>query len=187
MWQSTGIIIPAIQSELKPCEKLLWSGKPQSGIRFRSSDAFLIPFSLMWGGFAIFWEVGVLSTGAPVFFKLWGIPFVLVGLYIIFGRFIVDAKSRDKTAYAVTNQRIIIVSELFGRKIQSINLRTLTELTLNEKSDGSGTITLGSSSASSAWGNSSWPGAGQGQVPSLEMMDNVRHVYNSIQEAQQGQ
>jgi len=186
MWQGQGISIsaPTIQSELRSDERLLWSGKPQSGIRLRASDAFLIPFSLMWGGFAVFWEVGVISTGAPFFFKLWGIPFVLVGCYIVFGRFLVDARAREKTIYAVTNERVFIVSELFGRKVQSVSLRTLPELTLQEKSDGSGTIIFGSQGPFAA-GNSSWPGSRQVQTPSFEMVDNVRQVYHIIQEAQQ--
>jgi hypothetical protein len=185
MWQNPNAISSTIQSKLKSGERLLWNGKPQGGIRFRSSDAFLIPFSLMWGGFAVSWEVSVILSSAPFFFKLWGIPFVLAGIYIIFGRFIVDAKNRDKTIYAVTNQRIIIISALFGRKIKSLNLRTLPELTLNEKSDGSGTITFGSTSAFNVWGNPSWPGTAQTQVPSFEMINNARQVYNTIQAVQQ--
>ncbi len=185
MWENPDRINSIIQSELKSGEKLLWNGKPQGGIRLRSSDAFLIPFSLMWGGFAFSWEASVILSGAPLFFKLWGIPFVLMGIYIIFGRFILEAKSREKTIYALTNQRIIILSSLFGRKVKSLNLRNLPELTLNEKSDGSGTITFGATNAFNAWGNSSWSGTQQTQVPSFEMINNARQVYNTIQEAQQ--
>ncbi len=55
----------------------------------------MIPFSIMWAGFALFWEFMVLMTDAPFFFKLWGIPFVLVGLYMLIGRFVVDAMQKE--------------------------------------------------------------------------------------------
>jgi len=186
-----------IQNELKPGEKLLWSGQPQSGIRFRTSDIFLIPFSLLWGGFAIFWEVGVLymlfatsgTNNAPpmpirIIFPLFGIPFVLVSLYLIFGRFIVDARLRENTYYAVTDQRILIVSKFFGHKVQSLNLRHLPELSLTQKADGSGTITFGLSGPFSARGNFQWPGASRYQGPSFDMVERVREVYGIVQEAQ---
>jgi hypothetical protein len=38
-----------LRLELASGEKLLWSGQPGRGLRFRGADALLIPFSLMWG------------------------------------------------------------------------------------------------------------------------------------------
>src|SRR6266436_215662 len=120
MWESPS---SAVDRQLSSGEKLLWSGQPRAGIRLRGSDAFAIPFSILWCGFAIFWEPMVVRKGAPVFMMLWGIPFVLAGLYIVFGRFIVDAMSRAKTFYGVTNERVIIISGLFSRQVKSLNLR----------------------------------------------------------------
>lgn len=90
---------------LDPGEKLLWSGQPKQGLRFQAADVFMIPFSLMWGGFAFFWEASVLGFGRttahpkpmPIFMAIWGIPFVLIGLHMIVGRFFYDAALRKRT------------------------------------------------------------------------------------------
>ena len=174
-----------VTKELGASERLLWAGRPSKGVQFRGSDIFLIPFSIMWCGFAIFWEGGVITTNAPFFFKLWGIPFVLIGLYFVFGRFIVDAKQREKTFYGVTNERIIIVTTFLRSKIKTLNLRTVTDISLAEKSDRKGTITFGATPPFySLFGGSSWPGMGQQAVTAFEMIENARAVYGIINDAQ---
>ena len=50
---------------LLPNERLLWVGRPDPEVLFTPIDAFLVPFSIMWGGFAVFWEAGVISSGGP--------------------------------------------------------------------------------------------------------------------------
>ena len=132
-----------VQRELGPQERILWAGSPRAGLVFRPADVFLIPFSLLWGGFALFWEYSVLREGAPFFFGIWGVPFVLMGLYFIFGRFLVDKKQRERTVYGLTNERAIIISGLLAQTVKSLNLRTLTDVSLHERPDGSGTITFG--------------------------------------------
>jgi hypothetical protein len=88
-------------------ERILWSGRPAQGLLFTGRDTVLIPF--MFGAFAVFWESMVLTQqNAPGFFMLWGVPFVLIGLYLIVGRFLLDAWIRAGTDYAVTNKRILI-------------------------------------------------------------------------------
>jgi len=183
-----------IENELRAGEKIYWKGNPRQGLKLRASDIFLIPFSLLWGGFAIFWEFTATSipaknaAPAATIFPLFGIPFVLVGLYIIIGRFFADAQIRKNTEYAVTNERAIIVSGLFSRKVKSINLKSISDISVSEKSDGSGTITFGESASPYGW----WMNAGffpgmRNQVPAFEMIENVKNVDSVIRKSQKGE
>ena len=176
-----------LKSQLSAGESLLWSGEPKQGLLLRPSDAYAIPFSLLWGGFAIFWNVTVNLSGSPIFFRLWGLPFLVIGLHMIVGRFFVDAWQRRKTQYGVTNERVIIFSGLLSRNTKSISLRTLTDLTINERRDGSGTITFGPANApSSYWGMRSSLSWGQNVVttPEFECIPNAKRVYDLIRDAQ---
>lgn len=106
-----------LQPEVLSGESIYWAAMPNPRKIFHSDDWTLIPFSLLWGGFAIFWEATVLgyvnfsskssTYSAPSFFVLWGIPFVLYGQYMIWGRFIVDGWLKRRTFYAVTNRRVL--------------------------------------------------------------------------------
>lgn len=172
-------------------ERLIWSGQPRSGIRLRGQDAYLIPFSIMWGGFAIFWEYMAFTqtSKAPgpiaVVFPLFGLPFVAVGLYLIFGRFFADARSRARTFYGVTSERIIIVSGLFSQQTKSLQLRTLTDVSLTQRSDGSGTITFGPTHImNSFFPTGSWPGTGRYAPPSFDLIERAKEVYDIIRNAQ---
>src|SRR5216684_1936911 len=85
---ATGSSGNVIQTQLASGERLVWEGQPAQGIVFRADDTFTIPFSLLWGTFAFFWEYSVLSTARPqLFFALCGIPFVAIGLHFLVGRF----------------------------------------------------------------------------------------------------
>lgn len=178
-----------IEAELRPNlstnEKLVWTGKPKQGILLRKSDIFLIPFSLFWAGFAIFWQFGVSELYTPFIFKLWGLPFVCIGLYITIGRFFLDAKKRANTTYGITNDRIIIKSGIFSREIKSLNIRTLSDISFSQKADNSGTIVLGPVDfRSSMMQGMEWPGVKQPN--SLEFIEEVKSVYDKIIALQRG-
>ena len=187
MFQSTETVLV---QQLDRGERLLWAGQPRGGIRFRGQDVFLIPFSLFWGGFACFWEFMALTATAKagpvaVVFPLFGLPFVAVGLYLIFGRFIVDARVRERTFYGVTNERIIIIGGLFTQQVKSLQLRALSEISLTQRPDNSGTITFGPAPIGSCLSpGASWPGAGRFTAPSFDLIDRARDVYDIIRNAQ---
>jgi hypothetical protein len=121
-------------------ETTVWKGQPHQGLLLRPIDAFLIPFSLLWCGFAAFWNFEVWSSGAPLFFQLFGLPFLVFGAYGTFGRFMLDIYLRRATTYTITTERVVIAR---GSKTVSLDIRHLPALELIELSDGSGTIRFG--------------------------------------------
>jgi hypothetical protein len=97
-----------LQAHLRADEQLLWHGAPDERVWFAPADAFLVPFSVLWCAFAIFWESGVLASGGSGFFAVWGIPFVAIGLYFVAGRFAYKRYRKRRTAYGITSQRALI-------------------------------------------------------------------------------
>jgi len=178
-----------LQSELVSGESLLWAGRPNPGVIFHASDWQLIPFSLLWGGFSIFWEMHALgllghtsSKGSPpIFMALWGIPFVVLGQYLIWGRFVYDGWLKRRTYYGVTNQRLFVLQEATSRKTCSMRIEAIPSV---ERS-GSSTGTL--------WFGTRYPmvaGRGQrtqnaspfsvGNVPVFVDIDDAESVYRMI-------
>ena len=171
-----------LSGRLLPNERVLWSGRPGQGLLLSRRDVFLIPFSLLWCGFAVFWETGVVSgKDAPAFFIFWGAMFVCIGLYFVFGRFLVDAWVRRGMFYAITNQRVLISrSPPFG-KFTTLALAQIADVDLHERSDGRGDISFGK--AASMWGRQNmglWSPA-LDSVPQFLMIDGARGVFDLIQ------
>jgi len=134
--------------DLQKDEKIVWSGQPTPSI-FSAGDIFVIPFSLMWGGFAYFWEFSVITmylqkhNPGLLFMVAWGIPFVVIGSYMIFGRFIVQSWQQKNTFYAVTNQRVLILSTFRGRSTQAIFLAAVPTVSKTVNNKGVGSIYFG--------------------------------------------
>lgn len=128
-------------SLLLPGEQLLWSGRPARGVRLRPRDWGLIPFTVLWCGFAIAWTAGTYAMGAPLWFSAFGLLFVAVGLYITVGRFFHDAWLRGRLHYAVTDRRVLLYRGGSGGTLRSLEVDRLPELTIESvRADGSGTL-----------------------------------------------
>ena len=109
------------------------------------NDIFLVPFSLLWGGFALFWNaavwgIGGLGRAAPWEFRLWGLPFLILGIYFVVGRFVHDVAVRRRMAYAVTDRRVLVRRGDNPGRVRSVELSHLPKLELREHRDGTGTI-----------------------------------------------
>jgi hypothetical protein len=171
-------------------ERLIWSGRPAQGLRLRRSDRVMIPFSLVWCGFALFFEYMAVffdPDGKVIWpLAIFGGFFVLIGIYLVIGRFFIDAAKRKHTLYGLTDQRALIVTG-GGKNVRSLKLSALPEITMTERPDGSGDVRLGSAVVSNEWDQAteSWANERK-QPPTLEMIPNVREVYDLCLRAQAG-
>ena len=149
---------------LVPGENILWKGKPEKGGIFTKQDVIMIPFSIFWCGFAFFWFFGALEAGI---FALFGVPFVLIGLYLVAGRFFVTAYLRKNTAYVITNKKIIRKK---GKRVDMIEIASLPPMHTELHKDGCGTITFGEPVYSYRYGRS------RGYVEPAFSLENIANV-----------
>ncbi len=169
-----------IQSLLEPRERLVWSGTPRRGVFLRRSDLLAIPTGVLLAGFALIWEIGALLSDAPVFFPIFGIPFVIIGLYHLIGRFFHDAAKRKRTLYGVTDRRVIIVSKLFTDSVTSIPIDQIPQLTLSRHRNGRGTIIFGPEGRLT----DQLPfNPNSEQSPRFDQIEHPAHVHRLIREA----
>jgi hypothetical protein len=175
---SSAIPPQAIKQRLEAGERLLWWDQPKQGLMLRKSDLYLIPFSLFWAGFAIIWETLAVTGNAPWFFKLWGIPFVLIGIYFVGGRFFYDSSRRRRLYYGLTDSRVLIATP---NSCRTLTLDSLGEIMLEEERNGEGTIAFGREPP--VWANAGW-WSGIPTVPTLERIREARQVFAAIRRAQ---
>jgi hypothetical protein len=174
-----------LNSQLSRDEVLVWSGEPKRGLLLKPSDLYTVPASLLGACFIGLWIfLSSRSKEFSSFFVLVGSFAVLQAAYWLVGRFFVDAWQRSKTRYGVTKERVIIISGLFSRQVKSLPMKTITEVSLSEQSDLSGTITFGPEDASDwksrlGFGNNREP-----VYPVLDTIPNVKRVYDVIMNAQ---
>jgi len=176
----------AIARELGPGERLLWTGKPRGGLAWRSSDSYVVPFSLVWATIATQGARNAFRHDAPWFVLLVVSGFLVLGAYLVFGRFVVDALQRRHTQYGLTDKRAIIVSGVFRQNVNSVDLAIVTDLTLSIRADGSGTISFDPSTYVRWWSPGGWwPSAPTGAAPAFEMIERAREVHQRIRAAQE--
>ena len=136
----------------------------------------------MFAGFAIFWETSVLSAAnSPIFMKLWGVPFLLIGLYLVVGRFVVDAWARRGITYAVTDRRILILRRGPFPKFTAMTFNQVPNVNLADRGDGRGTVRFGHDLSSwTRQGYASWSPA-LDPTPQFTAIEEARTVFEHIQ------
>lgn len=134
--------------ELVPGENIIWQGRPEKW-PFITMGAlhlmFFVPFSLAWGGFFVYWEVLAIQSGS-IAGTIFGIPFLLIGLYLSGGRFWAGAICWRNTYYAATNMRVLIRLGTVSPKVTSLDLSKISSVNVQMKGHGLGHINFNAES-----------------------------------------
>lgn len=183
---TTPIPPDAFQPDLVRGESIEWSGQPNASVIFHQEDRRIIPFTLLWGGFAIFWFLAASgfveifdSPTSPVthiFYMVCGMLFVLVGQYAIWGRFVYTRWKKKRTYYALTNRRaLIVIHGFFGRRSSSAWFIDLLLIDKRVQRNGIGFVSFGGpATAEARWGTNNPP-----RPPTFDDVDNADDVYQT--------
>jgi hypothetical protein len=141
------------QSELQSGESLYWTGTAdpaRAALSALPAAIFGIPFA----GFALFWITqayhassamsksshNAFTSGFQVF-PLFGVPFLLVGVGIVLAPLWAFLKG-GSTVYAVTNQRVMVITGNGTRSVKSFTPADILSVEHRERPDGSGDIVI---------------------------------------------
>jgi len=162
-------------------ERVLWTGQPGGGpVRLRAQDLVFVPFSLAWTALIVAALFTVTVAGA------WGtssgaavLLMTASALYLVAGRFVLDAYVRRHTSYTLTDRNVVIVREAFGTKTTTLQLDRIRQIAFRERRNGFGTIVFG---RASWWVDEAPVGMRAGPLsPRLEEIAEARRIYETIQ------
>lgn len=127
-------------------ERILWTGKPRlRAYAWKDGPGTLI-FGIPFLAFAIFWTYGA-ATVPPKgqfpspFFPLFGIPFILIGLSLLFSPLFSALEARG-TWYVITEKRVAIFRKLWSSEVRSFPALGFLGYERISREDGAGSIVL---------------------------------------------
>jgi len=142
-----------VQSELQSGESLQWTGTAdpaRAAISALPASLFGLPFA----GFALFWMTAAYrgshaiskSSTNPIggvfsFFPLFGLPFLLIGLGVVFSPLLAYLKAQ-KTAYAVTDKRVLVITGGRTRTVRSCTPADIVSVDHREREGGTGDVII---------------------------------------------
>jgi len=105
------------REQLRPGEHLYWAGTSDPAKLLTGRDVFLIPFSLFWTGFIAFAFVDAVRNGNAGIGVLIPAFMSIIGLHLVFGRFLVKIHRKRTTVYAVTDRRALAITPRGSREV----------------------------------------------------------------------
>ena len=177
-----------LEPELEPGERLLWTGRPPSGL-WSSSDilawevfswAFGLIFAFMAGGTS---SMMALDRGDISGAVMSGLFFGVIGLGSPIGTRIWDRAVRRRTCYGISNRRVLVRRGLRNATTMSYRLDQLVEVALREQAVGTGTIDFAKQRGGPRLNeHKAFPPSAR-KWPVFDRIANARAVYMLLDEA----
>jgi len=168
-----------LNAELAPDEQLFWVGQPRLDLATRPAF-FLVPFGIVFGGFALVWMVGAGALTGGLMVPC-GLPFLAVGLGLIASPVWLRRRARN-ILYALTNRRALVWEPgWFGAStVRSYAAAGLGRMSRTERSDGSGDLVFEEFTTVSNSGNGMHSSTTRRGFLGI---DNVREVEDMVRRA----
>ena len=144
-----------VDRELEPEERILWMDMPIPTFFTRESKKIFL-FGTVFTSFAIFWTFGAAGFTIPnlkevsnpmqlvaILFPLFGIPFILIGFYMLANP-LVAYRNAFKTVYVITDRRAITFESGWSKTIRSYPPSRLLNVYRKERRDGTGDVIISS-------------------------------------------
>lgn len=172
------------QEELLREEHILWKGQPTPKV-FTRSDIVMIPISILWGSVVLFVGMFAFFSGSLVLIAF-GAFFVFMVSYSIIGRILYRWWKRKNTYYAVTNKRVLVLTDLWNKNLQTAYINTIPVINKSIRSDGTGSITFGNTSFWASVNESTGldfmgPSYGK-EAPTFHDIKDAARVYETVTE-----
>lgn len=173
----------AVERELQSGERTVWVEMPVPRY-FTGLTTTMFLFGIPWTAFALFWTGGAAWgtwRGGPGFFRLFplfGLPFILIGFGML-GSPIWAYRKAQRTIYAITDRRALIIAAGRTTTIRSFPPEKLEEIFRREKRDGTGDVIF----LRNAWRDSD--GDRRSEEIGFMSVREPKHVENLLQELAQ--
>jgi hypothetical protein len=125
------------RSVLQKGERIVWKGRPRPGGAAKLGSMECL-FGVFFLGFSLFWTAMALTGGN---FALFGLPFIAIGAWMV-ATPLRYARQARRTYYAITNQRVIIVTSGDAFATTAVLPHEIDDYERWDREDGSGDMRL---------------------------------------------
>ena len=123
--------------QLRPGERVLWAGRPGSGRLVRISDLPALGFGALWTTIVLTATLAATRAESPPMVKVFFFVFLVIGVSSAFGGIVSRGIRLRRTAYAVTDQRLLTLT---GATLRANDVRHITETRVTVRPNGSGDL-----------------------------------------------